>query len=68
MKNANEQFEQLADEFHKATGYLAPGMPDRYFDHEYFNKNRDKYKLIQIEDTLSPVLLSEVLGVKERLK
>lgn len=47
--------------FHRGIHRGQPGMPDRYFDHEYFQKNRDKYHLIQIEDTFRPVLLDNIL-------
>ena len=47
--------------FHRGLHRGQPGMPDSYFDHKYFDANRDKYRLVQIEDNLSPVLLSSII-------
>lgn len=35
---------------------------DRYYDYQYYNANREKYKLIQIEDALRPFSLEEIIG------
>lgn len=47
--------------FHRGKHRGQPGMPDRYYDHEYFDKHRESYYLIQIEDTLKPVMLDTIL-------
>jgi hypothetical protein len=31
-----------------------------YRDNEYYHRHRDRYRLVQIEDTLAPVPLAEV--------
>ena len=48
--------------FHRGTHRGIVGRPDRYYDFEYFDANRPKYHLIQIEDNLRPVMLNEVLA------
>lgn len=48
--------------FHRGIHRGQVGMPDRYYDHVYFDKNRDKYYLIQIEDTFRPVLLDNIMA------
>lgn len=35
---------------------------DEYYDSEYYRKHQDKYRLVQIEDNLSPMLLSGILS------
>lgn len=47
--------------FHRGTHRGQPGMPDRYYDHVYFHANRNKYQLIQIEDTFRPILLDTII-------
>lgn len=41
-------------------------FPDRYYDYKYFKANRSKYHLIQIEDSLSPFLLDDILKQHEK--
>lgn len=50
--------------FHRGIHRGQKGMPDRYYDFEYFDKNRERYYLIQIEDTFRPVLLDNILAQK----
>jgi len=40
---------------------------DRYYDYQYYKKNREKYHLIQIEDTLAPFLLRDILKEHESI-
>jgi calcineurin-like phosphoesterase family protein len=49
--------------FHRPKGDLGKvsAYPDKYYDSTYYRANRGKYILAHIEDTLSPVLLEEVL-------
>lgn len=54
--------------FHRGKHRGQPGMPDRYYDHTYFDANRDKYKLVQIEDTFSPYLLEHLLKLTKQEK
>ena len=51
--------------FHRGKHRGQPGMRDRYYSNEYFEESRKKYHLVQIEDTLSPVLLSDILAKHE---
>ena len=48
--------------FHRGEHRGQPGMPDSYYDHEYFEAMRHKYHLIQIEDKLRPQSLSQILS------
>lgn len=36
-------------------------FPDRFFDAVYYTANRERYIIVQIEDTLSPFALNDVL-------
>jgi calcineurin-like phosphoesterase family protein len=46
--------------FHNSDHRRQPNDP--YFDFAYYEKNEDKYRLIQIEDELRPFTLEEVLA------
>ena len=62
-----EWSEQLVDinihgHFHRGLHRGQIGIPDRYYDFKYFDANRNKYYLVQIEDTLRPIMLNEILA------
>lgn len=38
---------------------------DEFYDYQYYKKNKDKYKLVQIEDELRPFSLEEILDRKD---
>lgn len=45
--------------FHRGV-HRNPDIPDRYYDAHWYKNNTKDYYLIQIEDTLSPFLLSDI--------
>lgn len=47
--------------FHNSNHRNNEKIKDRYYDYAYYAKNRDKYRLVQIEDTLRPFTLEEIL-------
>lgn len=58
--------------FHNSPDVCTPGSAtvteseSRYYNMDYFCKNRDRYRLVQIEDTLSPILLEDFLKGGEK--
>ena len=50
--------------FHKGLHRISPVSPthkEKYYDPAYYNAHKEKYILVQIEDSLSPVMLDEVI-------
>lgn len=70
QKTGTEEWEErvvdlnIHGHFHRGTHRGQKGMPDRYYDFNYFDENRASYYLIQIEDTFRPVMLNEILAKK----
>ncbi len=47
--------------FHRSKDRNRPGVKDPYYGHDYYEQHKDKYHLVQIEDTLAPFLLDDIL-------
>lgn len=43
------------------TGEDEAGFEDEFYDYQYYRANRDRYRLVQIEDELRPFSLDEIL-------
>ena len=43
MKNANELFEELAEQFYKETGYMAPGKDAGYSESRSYEERMNKW-------------------------
>jgi calcineurin-like phosphoesterase family protein len=60
FENHDKQIElNIHGHFHR--GEHRGEHPDKYFDIEYYKAHKEKYHLIQIEDTLRPYLLDHIL-------
>lgn len=62
LKHQSEEVDLcIHGHFHKSVHRGHPDMQDDYYDVDYYHVHKEKYHLIQIEDTFRPILLDHVL-------